>query len=79
MGQKSPIARMFATLGVRADDPEKLRLKKNLLVASSLSIGILALFWGILHREASGCQRNEVSVSHFYKQSLRVRLRFQKR
>ncbi|MBA7585809.1 hypothetical protein ES708_27798 [subsurface metagenome] len=79
MGQKSPIARMFATLGVRADDPEKLRLKKNLLVASSLSIGILALFWGILHREASGCQGNEVSVSHFYKQSRRVRLRFQKR
>jgi guanylate cyclase len=49
MGPKTPITRIFATLGVRADDPEELRLKKNLLVASSLLIGILALLWGILY------------------------------
>jgi guanylate cyclase len=49
MGSKNPIIRIFATLGVRADNPEELRLKKNLLVASSLLIGILALLWGILY------------------------------
>lgn len=43
MVRKSPTRRMFATLGVRADDPEELRLKKNLLVASGLLTGILAL------------------------------------
>jgi guanylate cyclase len=49
MGQKFLISRMFAALGVRADDSKELRLKKNLLVASSLSIGFLALLWGILY------------------------------
>jgi guanylate cyclase len=40
---------MLTSLGVRAADPEDLRLKKNLLVASSILIGVLALFWGVLY------------------------------
>ncbi|UCF98560.1 MAG: adenylate/guanylate cyclase domain-containing protein [Spirochaetaceae bacterium] len=49
MERKSIFTRTFAALGVRADDPEELRLKKNLLVASSVLIGFLALLWGILY------------------------------
>jgi adenylate cyclase len=49
MDQKPIVVRLFATLGVRADDSEELRLKKNLLVASSLLMGFLALLWGILY------------------------------
>jgi hypothetical protein len=40
---------MFANLGIRADDSKELRLKKNLLAASSLLIGFLALFLGIMY------------------------------
>jgi hypothetical protein len=43
MGQKSLFTRMIAALGVRADDSKELHLKKNLLRASSLLIGLLAL------------------------------------
>jgi hypothetical protein len=40
---------MLSNLGVSTDDPDDLRLKKNLLVASSLLIGILALLRSVLY------------------------------
>jgi hypothetical protein len=49
MSKKTLFPRMLSNLGVSPDDPEDLRLKKNLLVASSLLIGILALLWGVLY------------------------------
>ena len=44
MVKKSLFPRMLTNLGVRTDDPEDLRLKKNLLVASSLLTLLLPFF-----------------------------------
>jgi len=44
MDKKSLFPRMLTNLRVRTDDPEDLRLKKNLLITSSLLTLLLPFF-----------------------------------
>jgi adenylate cyclase len=74
MAEKALFVRMFAGLGVRADDLEDLRLKKNLLVASSILIGVLALLWGILYLSFGKPLAASIPISYTILSSISVTL-----